>query len=393
METKQGRILIVDDQPLNIEILRKLLRNDYVLESAENGAECLEKVQDFQPDLVLLDIMMPVLDGYEACRRIKSSEVGDLVQVILVSGKGSTSERLEGYNVQADDFVVKPFNHDELRSKVKIHFRLRASQKKALELARQVQMHNDQLEQLVEERTEQIVRTQDVSVFSLAQLADSRDPETGEHLLRMRAYSQILAEELSCCGPYTEQIDKAFLKNLYRASPLHDIGKVGIADSILLKPGKLTADEFEQMKQHVIVGAETLERAVATGGGEFLAMAAEVARFHHEKFDGSGYCAGRSGKDIPLSARIVALADVFDALTSARVYKDAMDPEQARRIIEEGEGSHFDPAIVAAFRTCYPELLKTKARIDGDSSPSARLLLSPASYQAISDILPHPQLV
>lgn len=222
----------------------------------------------------------------------------------------------------------------------------------------QIEKHNVELEGLVAERAAEVIAVRDLAVFSLAQLADSRDPETGEHLLRLRTYSQILAEQLGREGPYVDEIDDRFLDDLYRASPLHDIGKVGISDAILLKPGRLTPSEFELMKLHVIVGAEALDKGMQHGtAGRFLRMAADVTRFHHERFDGTGYCAGLSGHEIPLAARIVALADVFDALTSKRVYKPAYSHQKAREIIEEGSGTHFDPAIVEAFQACYDEFL------------------------------------
>jgi putative two-component system response regulator len=354
MEFK-GRILIVDDVPTNVDILRRILRKEYELETAGTGEECLAKLPAFKPQLVLLDIMMPGIDGYETCRRVKSSTLGDFVQVILVSGRGSTAERLRGYEFHADDYLVKPFDHDELVSKVRVHLRLSSTQRQLSAAKEQLQLYANDLEQLVEQRTRQWTATQDMSVFALAQLADSRDPETGEHLCRMRYYAQRIAEELGRHGPYTHRIDDRFLRHIYRSSPLHDIGKVGVPDAILQKPGRLTSEEFELMKRHVQIGGETLENARDyVGPGSFMDMAAEIARYHHERFDGSGYCAGLQGLDIPLSARIVALADVYDALTSRRIYKEPIAPEDARRIIIEESGTHFDPAIVAAFETCFP---------------------------------------
>jgi putative two-component system response regulator len=349
-EVQRGKILIVDDNPTNLDILGRLLRKDFELETAANGEQCLAKIGDFRPQLVLLDIMMPGIDGYETCRRIKSSVIGSLVQVILVSGKGSPAERVQGYEAQADDYIVKPFDHEELRSKVRVQFRLSEAQRQ-LTLARdQLEIYAGELEQLVAHRTKQVMATQDMAVFALAQMADSRDPETGEHLQRMRRYAQMLAEELACGGPYSAIVDQRFLEDLHRASPLHDIGKVAVPDSILQKPGRLTPEEFTAMKQHVTVGGKTLEMARdRVGAGTFMDMAAEIARYHHEKFNGSGYCAGLRGQEIPLSARIVALADVYDALTSRRVYKPAYDPDTAREMILQDSGTHFDPVIVSAF--------------------------------------------
>jgi len=216
-----------------------------------------------------------------------------------------------------------------------------------------------------------VERTRDLTVFAMAKLTESRDPETGEHLERMRAYSVLLAERLAEHGPYTDQIDDEFLADLYRASPLHDIGKVGIPDVILLKPGRLSDSEFATMKQHTVIGAEALGAICRDGTpGRFLTMAAEVARSHHERFDGSGYPDGLAGGAIPLAARIVALADVFDAMTSGRVYKPAFALQTARLMIEEQEGAHFDPAVVEAFRACWEGFVGVREAHDAAANPA-----------------------
>jgi putative two-component system response regulator len=347
---QHGRILIVDDNPTNVDILRRLLRKEYDVAIARGGEECLLVVPTFKPQLVLLDIMMPGLDGYQVCRQIKSSALGEFVQVILVSGKGSTAERVQGYEAQADDYIVKPFDHAELLSKVRVQFRLWDAQRQLTVAKNQLEIYAGELEDLVSVRTKQWTATQDMAVFALASLADSRDPETGEHLQRMRRYAQTVAEELADNGPYVSIVNRRFLEDLYRSSPLHDIGKVALPDSILQKPGRLTPEEFEEMKQHVIVGGQTLEMARdQVGPGTFMDMTAEIARYHHERFDGEGYCAGLRGEEIPLAARIVALADVYDALTSRRVYKPPFSPEDAREIIVRDSGAQFDPNIVDAF--------------------------------------------
>ena len=347
---QRGRILIVDDNAINVDILRRLLCKEFDLETAASGEECLSAVPTFKPQLVLLDIMMPGMDGYEACRRIKCSAIGEFVQVILVSGKGSIAERVKGYEAQADDYIVKPFDHAELLSKVHVQFRLWDAQRKLTIAKDQLEIYAGELEELVSVRTKQLTATQDMAVFALAHVADSRDPETGEHLQRMRRYAQLLADELADNGPYAAIVDRQFLEDLYRSSPLHDIGKVAVPDSILQKPGRLTPEEFEEMKKHVVVGGQTLEMARdRIGRGTFMDMATDIARYHHERFDGTGYCAALRGREIPLSARIVALADVYDALTSRRVYKPSYSPDAAREIIVRDSDSHFDPVIVDAF--------------------------------------------
>jgi putative two-component system response regulator len=231
--------------------------------------------------------------------------------------------------------------------------------------------HAGLLAQRLQQNQVEIAGTRDLTMFALAQLADSRDPETGEHLLRMRAYAQLLAERLSRTGPYVRTIGRQFLADFYRSTPLHDIGKVGIPDQILLKPGALTYDEFEIMKQHTVIGAEALEKAAKQSRfGDFLKMAAVIARSHHEKFNGTGYPDGLCGDEIPLCARITTVADVFDALTSSRVYKEAMPCEEACALIVSQSGQQFDPAVIAAFVACYDEFVRVKAAVDeGEVGP------------------------
>ncbi len=354
----EKRILIVDDSAANVEILSDLLCDEYELATAACGEECMRKLHTFAPDLVLLDIVMPGENGYIICRRIKSTPVGQFTQVILVSSRASTPERLQGYEAGADDYVTKPFDHDELLAKVRVQFRLRDTLADLWSANAKIREFNTELENLVERRAREVLATRDVAVFALAKLAESRDPETGEHLDRIRNYSRVLAEQLGGEGPYADQIDAQFLEDIYRSSPLHDIGKVGIPDAILLKPARLTPEEFEVMRRHSGIGADSLQQAVEQSScGSFLDMAIDIARHHHERFDGAGYPDGLSGREIPLAARIVALADVYDALTSPRVYKDAYEPALARKVIEGESGEHFDPVVVKAFQARYDDFL------------------------------------
>jgi putative two-component system response regulator len=240
----------------------------------------------------------------------------------------------------------------------------------------ELRKHAKDLTARLQQRTVEVIGTRDLTMFALAQLADSRDPETGEHLLRMRAYAQLLAEHLAKKGPYAGEIDQGFLKDFYRSTPLHDIGKVGIPDQILLKPGALTAEEYAVMKRHTGIGAEALERAARQSNfGDFLSMAASIARSHHEWFDGTGYPDGLAGQEIPLCARITTIADVYDALTSSRVYKAAMPPSEARALIQEQSGRQFDPVIVEAFEDCFESFLEVKATIDGGGDTVAPLVV------------------
>lgn len=227
--------------------------------------------------------------------------------------------------------------------------------------------HKAHLRELAEKHTQEVIAVQDTAVFTLAKVAESRDQTTGGHLMRIRAYSKILAEQLAQEGPYSDQVCGRFLQDLYRSSPLHDIGKVGIRDEILLKPGPLTPADFKKMQRHTIIGSNILDQAVARlPGGGFLAMAMLIARFHHERFDGSGYPAGLVGHEIPLPARIVAVADVYDALTTARPYKLAYPANKARFIIRRGSGRHFDPLIVQAFCRRFDDFLRAQEEAEDE---------------------------
>ncbi len=362
------RILIVDDDKMQRLLLVRLLNKNYTLREAETGEACIDAIPDFQPDLILMDIDMPGMSGYETCQRIKNCVSTSTPQIILVSAKISREERLRGYEVGADDYVTKPYDPDELLAKVAVHLRLRRALTETTLAHAAIERHSreledivkeqtsalrqyaDELETLIREQTEEIIMTRDLTLFAMAKLTDSRDPETGLHLERIRFYCDILADELSHNGPYIEQINPQFRDDLYRSSPMHDIGKIGIPDAILLKPGRLSDREFDLMKQHTIIGAEALGKVQEhTRSGRAFSMAIEIARSHHERFDGSGYPDGLIGLDIPLSARIVALADVYDALTSSRVYKDAFSHDVAKTMIEQESEGHFDPVISQSF--------------------------------------------
>ena len=352
-------MLVVDDDLTNRIVMEELLDDEFSVALAESGEDCLELTRSFVPAVILLDVMMPGLDGYETCRELRAIERSEALQIIFVSARVSTEDRLRGYSEGGDDYVPKPFDHDELLAKLRVHVRLQNALTALSRAKHAIEEHNAQLEDIVLERTEEVIATRDIVVFGLAKLADSRDPETGEHLERMREYSQCLAQQLSREGPYRDQIGAQFLTTLYVSSPLHDIGKVGIPDAVLRKPERLTREEFEVMKTHTTIGADAIDQAIARSDhGGFLEMAAVVARYHHERFDGSGYPAGLKGQDIPLAARIVAVADVFDALTSRRVYKEALPPEAAWQTIASESGRHFDPVVVDAFKVCYPTLVE-----------------------------------
>lgn len=316
-----GPILVVDDDPILRRMLSSTLEQaGFEVVSAQNGCDALSKLSEGNIRLVISDWLMPEMDGIDLCCRIRTGDFGNYIYVILLTSMDSVDQRVQGLVAGADDFVSKPFHPSELVARVKVGQRIL------------------QLE------------TREALIFSLAKLAESRDPETGHHIERVQCYSRCLAEQLMRNPKYAETITPQYVQLIYQTSPLHDIGKVGVPDAILLKPGKLTEEEFEIIKQHSTIGADTLRGAIERSPeASFLRMAYEIALSHHEKFDGSGYPQGLAGESIPLSARLVALADVYDALTTHRVYKDAYSHEKAEAIIVEGRGTHFDPDVVDAF--------------------------------------------
>jgi putative two-component system response regulator len=353
------KILGVDDDRSLRILYERLLGKLYQIELAASGEEALELAPRYQPDVVLLDIQMPGIDGYETCRRLKSMAALRQMQIIMISAASLQDEQVRAFRAGADDYVVKPIERHEFLARINLHYQLQKAKSGIDSIKSKIGRYQSENIRLALESAEELMSMQDIAVFSLAEVADSRDEVTGQHLLRMRAYSQILAEQLEEYGPYTHKIDGKFLDELYRSSPLHDIGKVAIPDAILLKPGPLTSAEFNLMKQHTVIGANILDRAMYHSRyGSFLAMTSIIARFHHERWDGTGYLAGLEGEEIPLPARIVALADVYDALTSTRPYHKPVSPQIAKMEITSESGRHFDPAVVAAFIDRFDDFLR-----------------------------------
>ncbi len=364
--TERSRILIVDDLQDNVEILGSFLSaKGYEIDSANDGKEALRVISEKPPDIVLLDLIMPELDGFGVCRRLKEDPATQRIPVIIITGVAEKEANVKAIESGADDFLIKPFDAVLLDARIRSSLRSKRLQDEIIR-------HQEALERRVKDRTAQVTRTQNVAVFSLAKLAESRDTETGEHLERMRAYAREIAIGLSRLPKYKEIIDEEFVHALYCSSPLHDIGKVGIPDRILLKPGKLTADEFDIMKNHSAIGGDTLRAADEEAGQDsFLAMGRDIAYYHHERWDGNGYPNGLKGEEIPLSARIVAVSDVYDALTSKRPYKEPMSHEKSRKIIVENSGSQFDPDIVRSFLDREQQILSIRKRARDSGEPSA----------------------
>jgi len=337
---KKQKILIVDDTPGNISLLGQALQNRYNIVVATNGLDALRVAQELPcPDLILLDIMMPGLDGFEVCEHLKKSAVTRKIPVIFVTAMGENENEARGFEVGGVDYITKPISPVIVRARVQTHLALYDQ--------------NRELEKMARERTREIVHTQEVTIYGMAVLAETRDNETGKHIMRTQHYIRLLAEQLIKSRKYRDYLDASRINLLFKSAPLHDIGKVGIADSILLKPGKLTDEEFDEMKKHTTYGRDAIVKSEQALGEEnsttFLTLAREIAYTHHEKWNGQGYPEGISGEDIPLSGRLMAIADVYDALISKRVYKAAFPHEKAVAIIIDGRGEHFDPELVDAF--------------------------------------------
>jgi len=314
-------VLIVDDDPLMLHLSRTVVtRLGHQVTAARDGREALQLMRRGSYRMVISDWEMPEMDGLELCRQIRQRYCSKYVYIILHTVRCGAQNIIDGLNAGADEFITKPVDPEELRVRVRTGERILA------------------------------LESREVTILSLAKLAESRDEETGAHVDRMREYCRVIAEYLSQQDKFCEEVDGDFVHLIYLTSPLHDIGKVGVPDRILLKAGPLTEDEFEVMKQHAVTGGMTLDSAIyAHPEAKFLCMARDIARSHHERFDGSGYPHGLAGTAIPLCGRIVALADVYDALTTRRVYKPAVSHKTACHIIRNGKGTQFDPDIVQAF--------------------------------------------
>ena len=348
-------ILAVDDTPANLLILIATLNaQGHRVRPVLDGRLALEVARRTPPELILLDIRMPGMDGFEVCAQLKKDPLLAEIPVIFISSSLDTSDKVQAFAAGGVDYVTKPFHVDEVLARVEAHLKIRR-----LQVA--LDRYNRSLQEMVRTQVKEISESQIATILALAKLAESRDDETGHHIARVQRYCMALARRLCADGVVPETARDGFLENIYHASALHDIGKVGIPDGILLKPGELTPGELETMKRHTIIGAETLA-AVLEGypGNAFVRMGVEVTRSHHERWDGSGYPDGLSGEAIPLAARIVMLADQYDALRSKRSYKRAFDAERTYAVLTEGDGRsdprHVDPRVLAAFRAIRTEL-------------------------------------
>lgn len=360
-------VLIVDDTPANVSLLNSILKDQYKTKIATNGEKALTLASgDPQPDIILLDIMMPGMDGYEVCERLKANDETKDIPVVFLTAKVAVEDETRGLHLGAVDYITKPISPPIVLERVKNHLLLKE--------ARDVlKAQNQVLEDKVKERTRKLGELQDVAMEAMGALAESRDPETGNHIRRTQLYVQILAEKLKDHPKFESYLTPERITLLFKAAPLHDIGKVGVPDAILLKPGKLTDEEFERMKLHTVYGRDAIAAAEKklSEPSEFLTVAKEIAYSHQEKWDGSGYPEALAGDDIPISARLMAIADVYDALISRRVYKPPFPHEKAIAIMTEGRGSHFDPDMLDAFLSISEEC-KNVAETYADSEEDVR---------------------
>lgn len=348
-------ILIIDDSPDIINLISGLLKNSYKVKAANNGERGLKVAQsDNTIDLILLDIMMPGISGFEVCEQLKANDNTSETPVIFLTAMTNAEDEQRGLVLGAVDYITKPISPAILLARVENHLKIKA----ANDFLKDKSVF---LEAEIAKRSKEIAAIQDVTILAMASLAETRDNETGNHILRTKFYVKALAEHLKTHPRFVHFLTDHTINILHKSAPLHDIGKVGIPDSILLKPGRFTPEEFEIMKTHTTLGRDAITHAEIHLGMEvdFLKFAKEIAYSHQEKWDGSGYPEGLSGDNIPISARLMALADVYDALISRRVYKVGMPHEKAIQIITEGRGTHFDPDITDAFleiTECFREI-------------------------------------
>jgi len=350
----KATILVVDDEPTILSVMNNILKPFYRVLAANSGERALKiSMSEPRPDLILLDVVMPEKDGYSVISQLKRNPITCDIPIIFVTSKDEDDDEEKGLKLGAADYILKPIKPATMLARVKGQLTI----KEAHDF---LNNKNIILEAEVTKRLEENQNIQNVSIRALAHLAETRDPETGDHILRTQSYIQVLAKKLKESPRFKSVITEHFIREVTKSAPLHDIGKVGIPDSILLKPGKLTPEEWEIMKTHAEIGARAIENAETDVKQpvEFLDLAKEIAHWHHERWDGTGYPDNLAEDHIPVSARLMAIADVFDALVTQRVYKAPMSFNDARKIIIAEKGSHFDPEISDAFLACFDEFVK-----------------------------------
>ena len=365
---EKATILVVDDTPDNLVLITGLLKDKYRLKVANSGAKALSIVRTSPPDLILLDIMMPEMSGYEVCTALKSDESTREIPVIFLTAALEMEEERRGIEMGAVDYITKPFSGPVVMARVATHLKIKAA-------ADFMKDKNEYLEQEVLRRTSDMIGIQDTTIVVMASLAEFRDAEASNHLRRTQSYVKAIAVKLAGHPRFREFLTDATIDLLFRAAPLHDVGKGGIPDRILLKPARLTTDEFEIIKTHTTLGRDAIEHAWPRLGMDipFLDLAQEMAYGHQEKFDGSGYPQGLSGDDIPIAARIMAVADVYDALITHRAWRKGIPADTAREMMVEGRASHFDPDVLDAFLSIEDEIRSIVAKYPDTKAAEAKM--------------------
>ncbi|MBV5316277.1 MAG: response regulator [Desulfobulbaceae bacterium] len=352
-------VLIVDDMPANLNLLANLLKNAYEIRVANNGAKALELAQvEPLPDAILLDVMMPNLDGWTVCEQLKSIPATARIPILFLTAKNSIQDEEHGLNLGAVDFISKPISPPIVLARLRTHLQNREYQKF-------LEDKTGWLEMEVQKKLSRITQLHEASILVMVSLAEFRDECTGWHIKRTQEFVKTLALELAKLPRFINVLTADYIEKLYKSAPLHDIGKIAIPDHILLKPGKLTEEEIEIMKSHAPRGAQMLRQAqqYTSESDGFFEVAIEIAQSHHERWDGKGYPDNLSGEAIPFAARIMAVADVYDALTTVRPYKSAFSHEKACEMIRQGgPGGHFDPVIITALEHCQSSFVEIAAR-------------------------------
>jgi putative two-component system response regulator len=367
------RVLIIDDSAGVIEVLESILGETHEISFACSGAEGLLLAERYPSDLILLDVLMPGMDGFEVCRRLKDNPLTRETPVIFLTGLESAGDEEFGLSLGAEDFISKPVSPPVLLARVRNHLQLASSR-------RELKRHNTELEVLVAERTQELVQrdrkliaAQTAIITGFCALAEARDNETGNHIRRTQNYVLALARGLQNHPRFRKLLNEHNIELIYKSAPLHDVGKVAIPDAILLKPAKLTPEEWEIMKRHCLAGRNAIITAaheLAESDGDFFGCATEIAYCHHERWDGSGYPCALAGENIPLSARLMAVADVYDALISKRVYKEAYPHAESIQMMLSERGAQFDPDITDAMMRCADEFAAIARRFeDPEESP------------------------
>jgi len=357
MDNERATVMVVDDDLTNLMVAKTALTHAYDVFTVPSAAKMFDMLARNKPNLILLDIEMPETDGMEALSILKSNPSTSDIPVIFLTGKNDDESELRGLALGAIDYISKPFMHELLLKRVDLHLTMASQQlrldeqnKKLEASVKAIRDFNENLQRMVEDRTREVLNLQNALLHGLADMVENRDDATGGHIERTQLYLGALISGLNKMGLYQEDMRGWDIELMIESSELHDLGKIAISDSILKKPGRLTHEEFEEMKKHVEFGVSIIEKIEKdASGSNFLMYAKIFAGTHHEKWDGSGYPKGLAGSEIPLPGRLMALADVYDALTSKRPYKEPFSHEEAARIIHEGRGSHFDPIIVDAF--------------------------------------------